>query len=178
MDTMATLFPRVKTLQVARTCLCLHVQRAARALARYFDSVFRPLDLTQGQFSLLMALNRPQPPTVGELAPFLAMDRTTVTALLKPLQRRGWLEVVPDAEDRRKRRVRLTAEGHAVLRRAYPLWRHAHAQIERHLGDVSALRAMIGQMTSVPPQFHARRGRIAGTGGRAPSPSSRRRSSR
>ena len=48
---------------VRDACLCLHVQRAARALARRFDEVFRPLDLTNGQFSLLMSLNRPEPPT-------------------------------------------------------------------------------------------------------------------
>ena len=33
-------------------CLCLHVQRAARALARRFDEELRPFELTNGQFSL------------------------------------------------------------------------------------------------------------------------------
>jgi len=139
-------FPAVKTLEVAKACLCLHTQRAARVLARRFDEVFRPLDLTNGQFSLLMALNRPQPPTVGELAPFLAMDRTTLTALLKPLERRGLLAVVADALDRRKRRVHLTASGHALLKRAYPLWCEAHAALEQELSDASMLRALLHQV--------------------------------
>ena len=64
-------------------------QRAARALARRFDAAFRPLGLTSGQFSLLMSLNRPEPPTMGAVAALLAMDRTTLTAALKPLERRG-----------------------------------------------------------------------------------------
>lgn len=68
---------------VAETCLCLHTQRAARALARAFDKALKPFDLSNGQFSLLMALNRPEPPKIGELAPFLAMDRTSLTAALK-----------------------------------------------------------------------------------------------
>lgn len=147
---MAKSFPRDKSVGVARACLCLHAQRAARVLARHFDLVFRPLDLTNGQFSLLMALNRPQAPTVGGLAPFLAMDRTTVTALIKPLMRRGLLEVFADARDRRKRRIRLTAAGHALLERAYPLWRDAHGAIERRLGNASALRAMLGRVASLP----------------------------
>ena len=61
---------------VAGTCLCLHAQRAARALARLFDTALGPHGLTNGQFSLLMALNAPEPPTIGRLAEFLAMDRT------------------------------------------------------------------------------------------------------
>ena len=81
--------PYPRTLEVRDACLCLHVQRAARALGRRFDEAFRPLDLTNGQFSLLMSLNRPQPPSIGSVASLLAMDRTTLTAALKPLVRRG-----------------------------------------------------------------------------------------
>src|SRR5215475_4433615 len=96
---------------VAQACLCLHVQRAARALARHFDEVFRPVGLTSGQYSLLMSLNRPGAagaPTITETAAFLAMDRTTLTAALKPLERRKLLSVKPDKEDRRSRRLELT----------------------------------------------------------------------
>lgn len=141
-------FPFDKTLEVGRACLCLHAQRAARVLARRFDEVFRPLDLTNGQFSLLMALNRRQAPTVGELAPFLSMDRTTLTALIKPLERRGLLEVAADAHDRRKRRVRLTASGHALLKRAYPLWCEAHAALEHEFCDAATLRALLQQVVN------------------------------
>src|ERR687883_443751 len=86
--------PFETTLRVRDTCLCLHAQRAARALARRFDDALRPLDLTNGQFSLLMALNRPEPAGIGAIASLLAMDRTTLTAALKPLQRRGLVEVL------------------------------------------------------------------------------------
>ena len=136
-------FPRDKTLEVARSCVCLHAQRAARALARHFDDVLRPFDLTNGQFSLLMALNRPEPATIGEIAHFLAMDRTTLTALLKPLERRMLVDVLPDAGDRRKRRLRLTQDGHTLLWRAYPLWCQAHSQLESDIGDPGALRTLL-----------------------------------
>src|SRR5690242_9117663 len=74
-------------------CLCLHVQPAARALARRFDEALRPVDLTNGQFSLLMSLNRPAPPAMADVASLLAMDRTTLTAALKPLERRELVTV-------------------------------------------------------------------------------------
>jgi DNA-binding MarR family transcriptional regulator len=127
---------------VAGTCLCLHAQRAARALARRFDAALKPFGLTNGQFSLLMALNRAEPPTIGQLAPFLAMDRTTLTAALKPLERRGLAQVAPDAADRRNRRVAITPAGVAVLRAALPVWRDTHADLDRALApaDPQALR--------------------------------------
>jgi len=129
-------------------CLCLHVQRAARALARRFDDVFRPFDVTSGQFSLLMSLNRPEPPTLGNVAAVLAMDRTTLTAALKPLERRGLVKVAVDREDRRSRRLSLTAAGRALLAKALPLWTSTHDAIDRELGPHSpddlraALRAL------------------------------------
>ena len=72
-------------------CLCFAAQRAARALARRFDEALSPLGLTSGQFSLLTSLNQPEPPAMGSIAALLVMDRTTLTANLKPLQQRGFL---------------------------------------------------------------------------------------
>jgi DNA-binding MarR family transcriptional regulator len=130
--------PLASTLLVRDACLCLHVQRAARALARRFDDVFRPLDLTSGQFSLLMSLNRPEPPTISDVAALLAMDRTTLTANLKPLERRGLLKIAVDKQDRRSRRLALTAAGRTLLSKAFPLWKHNHAEIEKEIAGCSA----------------------------------------
>src|SRR5215472_14784901 len=89
------------TLEVRDTCLCLHLRRSARAVARRFDTALRPLGLTNGQFSLLMSLNRPDPPTIGSVSALLAMDRTTLTANLKPLERRGLISVTIEDADKR-----------------------------------------------------------------------------
>src|SRR4051812_25350617 len=107
--------PFEMTLLVRDHCLCLHLQRAARKIGRRFDEALRPLGLTNGQFSLLMSLNRPAPPGMGAVADLLAMDRTTLTAALKPLERRGLVAVAPDPEDRRSRRMTLTAAGRRLL---------------------------------------------------------------
>jgi DNA-binding MarR family transcriptional regulator len=135
--------PFTTTIEVRDACLCLHVQRAARAVARRFDAAFRPLGLTSGQFSLLMSLNRPGAPSIGSVSAVLAMDRTTLTANLKPLERRGLVEVTVDDADKRSRRLILTAAGRALLIDAVPVWEHTHAAIERLLprSNPDALRA-------------------------------------
>ena len=138
------------TLRVRDTCLCLHAQRAARAVARQFDEALRPLDLRSGQFSLLISLNRPEAPTVGSVADLLAMDRTTLTANLKPLERRGLLTVTPDTQDRRARRLTLTKNGLALLERAVPIWIATHKDIERDLGgDIDALRGQLNALAKI-----------------------------
>jgi DNA-binding MarR family transcriptional regulator len=137
---MSKTVPLETTIEVRDGCLCLHAQRAARALARRFDEVMRPFGLTNQQFSLLMALNRPDPPTMTPVAELLAIDRTTLTAALKPLERRGLLTIEADPKDKRSRRIRLTGKGHAALLRALPKWREAHAEIERAQPDINMKR--------------------------------------
>jgi DNA-binding MarR family transcriptional regulator len=128
--------PFTTTLKIRDRCLCLHVQRAARRVARQFDDALRPLGLTNGQFSLLTSLNRPEPARLGSVAALLAMDRTTLTAALKPLERRGLVDVSIDQQDRRSRSLKLTRQGRSVLAAAIPVWIRTHARIERQLAGV------------------------------------------
>src|SRR3979411_2885503 len=143
--------PHETTLLVRDCCLCLHVQRAARALARRFDEALRVLDLTNGQFSLLMSLNRPEPPAMAAVASLLAMDRTTLTAALKPLERRGLLTVAADPGDRRSRLMTLTPAGRRLLARATPIWERTHAEVEGVLpdGDPDLLRSNLRALSSL-----------------------------
>lgn len=143
--------PFETTALVRDTCLCLHAQRAARVLARRFDDAFRPLGLTNWQFSLMMALNRPQPPGIGAVAPLLGMDRTTLTAAAKPLQRRGLIDILDNPRDKRGRLLALTAEGRALLARAVPVWTRVHAAVEGSVpegGD--GLRAGLAALSRPP----------------------------
>ena len=141
--TMRDDLPIEVTEEVRDRCLCLHVQRTARAIARRFDEALRPFGLTSGQFSLLMSLNRPEAPRIGEVASLLAMDRTTLTANLKPLARRGLVEVLVDPTDRRGRCLTLTDAGRDTLVAAVPVWRSTHGDIDRLLpnADPDRLRA-------------------------------------
>jgi DNA-binding MarR family transcriptional regulator len=139
----------IETTHLVRdSCLCLHVQRAARVLARRFDEALKPAGLTHGQFSLMISLNRPSPPSIGSVATLLAMDRTTVTANLKPLQRRGLVTLSVDANDRRSRRMALTRAGRRQLAAALPYWEAAQAETARLIARtrpdrlISLLRAL------------------------------------
>lgn len=140
--------PYETTLLVRDHCLCLYLQCAARKLARFFDDRLRPLDLTNGQFSLLMSLNRPAPPDMKSVSSLLTMDRTTLTAALKPLERRGLIKTIADPNDKRSRLMMLTPAGHRLLLKAFPIWKESHAYIDevitannvkRLRGDLQAL---------------------------------------
>lgn len=146
---MSNSIPFGLTLHVRDHCFCLHLQRAARQVARRFDAAFRSLELTSGQFSLLMSLNRPDPPTIGCVATLLAMDRTTLTANLKPLERRGLISVTPDEKDRRSKRLLLTEAGRALLAKAVPVWEQTHAEIEARLpgGQADGFRSELASLS-------------------------------
>jgi DNA-binding MarR family transcriptional regulator len=100
----------------------------------------------------MMSLNRPEPPAMTAVAGLLAIDRTTLTAALKPLRRRGLLKIAADPKDRRSRLITLTPKGRKLLARAVPVWKSAHVAIEALLGNRDAdrlrmnLRALSGSV--------------------------------
>ena len=118
-------------------------------MARHFDDALRPHGLTSGQFSLLMSLNRPDAPTISSVANLLAMDRTTLTANIKPLERRGLLTVTIPETDKRSRCLSLTDAGRTLLREAFPTWKAAHEKAEELIGasDAHRLRANLVKLS-------------------------------
>jgi DNA-binding MarR family transcriptional regulator len=135
---MDTKFP-VSPATVAAECFCLTLKRAARAVARRYDEALEPVDLTNGQYSTLMAIAGRQPVSMQVLAEMLGMDRTTLTATLKPLQRRGLISIHLDTSDRRSRILSLTDEGAVLLREAIPLWKKVQQSVGRTVGSATNL---------------------------------------
>ena len=131
--------------EVRDRCLCFYTQRAARTLARRFDNAFLPYGITNQQFSMMMMLNNAGNPRLGAVADFLAMDRTSLTAALKTLEQRGFVVIARDEDDRRSKRISLTAAGGKTLKAAVPVWRSEHDKIESEMqgADPNALRAML-----------------------------------
>lgn len=72
---------------------------------------------------------------MAPVAALLAMDRTTLTAALKPLERRGLVKVIQDPSDRRGRILKLTARGSNLLARAVPVWKSTHNEVEQLVSD-------------------------------------------
>ena len=140
-------------------CTCSALRMAARRLSQAFDAALASESLSVSQYAVLSNLAKWQaatPPTVGELAELLALDRTTLTHNLRPLERDGLVTLDADTADRRLRRVTLTAEGRAKRERCYPLWREAQARFDESFGvePSRALRASlvaIARHSDVPP---------------------------
>ena len=129
------------------SCLCLATQRAARVLARRFDRLFAGLGITNGQFSMMVALSGQWRPKLSELAQFLAMDQATMTAAVKTLERRGLMTLTADPEDGRIRRPQLTAEGARVTAEAAPMWKAEHAKLALELeGQARAIAALLSKI--------------------------------
>lgn len=139
-------------LEVRDRCLCFTAQRAARGLARRFDRLFAGLGITNGQFSMMVAMGGMGAPKLGELAAFLAMDHATVTAAVRKLERRGLVTVRVDGSDARARRASVTDAGTALVARAMPLWREEHARLGVELdGEAAEVRR---QMMRLAPPLH------------------------
>jgi len=115
-------------------CVCLGLNKAARAISRKYDAAFRPIGITSGQFTILSALRREKPVPIGDLANLLGMDRTTLTRNVRPLENIELVANRPDARDCRIRSLTLTPQGRKLLREAVPLWRNAQRESNRRIG--------------------------------------------
>ncbi|GGF85874.1 MarR family transcriptional regulator [Azorhizobium oxalatiphilum] len=140
---MASIDPALLSL-VSQTCVCRRVQRASRTVGKRFDEAVRPLGLNNWQFTMLMALTRTAAPTVNQLAADLAMDRTTVTKNLRPLERRGLLEIRADEKDGRVRRIVLTETGRTLLADAIERWKVVNQQVAAGLSPETLAALMTG----------------------------------
>ena len=124
-------------------CLCLASRRAARALTRAFDRQLRPLGIRATQFSILTNLLLRGPLTIGELAEYLGVDRTTLTRNLALVEADGWVDIRP-GDDARSRVVAATRKGRAAATAALPAWRKAQQSASTAIGrsGVDALHAL------------------------------------
>ena len=126
-------------------CTASRVRKAARLVSQIFDRHLERYDLTITQFGLLAYINTFDGIGIGELAEKLIMDPTTVTRNLRPLQRRGLVALAADPNDRRARRLHLTADGRAAYKEAKPGWAKAQGEIEEALGgaDTASLHTTL-----------------------------------
>jgi DNA-binding MarR family transcriptional regulator len=131
--------PSAKSLAAAELerCTNLRLRKLTRRVTQLYDRLLEDAGLTSTQFSLLAYLFARDNLSIGELAELLVTDPTTLTRNLRPLERQGYLRIVPDVADRRRRGVTLSDEGRAVFRAAVPLWREAQARVADALGEQS-----------------------------------------
>lgn len=138
---------KIDEMAIVRSCMCASVRRAGQALTNLYDDILAPSGLRAMQFSLLSHLAGVEEATLTRLAEVRAIDRTTLTRNLAPLERDGLVTVAAGA-DRRTRVVRITDAGRAALTRALPYWRTAQ---ERMIAGLGAERfgALLAEMEAV-----------------------------
>ena len=126
---------------MAADCLCFRARRVSRALTRMYDDALRPLGIQATQLTLLnaVAMCGGEGATMALLANVLAMDGTTLSRNLRPLEKAGLIRIERLPADRRVRLALLTPAGERLVAEALPLWRDAHARVVSALGTDAAL---------------------------------------
>ena len=102
-------------------------------MTQLYDEALKPCGLYATQFTLLAAISSNDKVTITDLSRALIMDRTTLTRNLTPLQKAGWVEVMP-GEDKRTRLLTLTRSGQKVLKEALTHWSQVQSQVVKTLG--------------------------------------------
>ncbi len=130
-----------------RRCVCDTMRRTARTLSRRYDAALAPCGLKATQFALLAQIANSGAMVLTHLADALAMDRTTLTRNLAPLERAGWV-VTGTGTDRRTRTIALTERGTTTLAAALPFWYTAQQQIADEFGN-DRLATLLDELAAV-----------------------------
>jgi DNA-binding MarR family transcriptional regulator len=135
---------------VAASCLCTKIRKAARAITSHYDDALKPCGLRSTQFTLLVAASVGAESSISELAEQLGMDRTTLSRNIKPWERDGYITLGTDHPGRTVV-VTLTPKGARVLERALPMWHDAQRRLTRRFGtsDTHELDARLDRLATM-----------------------------
>jgi DNA-binding MarR family transcriptional regulator len=135
-------------------CIVAAMRAATRRLTQLYDEAMAPTGLRVTQFHILSELERrsADPPTVGELAEILTMERSALGQTLRPLARDGFLDLGKDERDGRRRPIKLTRAGKDAVARGRRYWAKAHERFQRFFGDtaLTALRTTLREIAENP----------------------------
>ena len=120
------------------SCVNFNLRKAMRAVSQHYDRIMAPSGLRGTQFTTLTVLSRRGAVTITELADILVMDRTTLTRNLKPLEKEGYIKVLPGLQDRRSKRIELTNAGGKAQKAAMPYWQKAQDEMVDFMGKSNA----------------------------------------
>lgn len=131
-------------------CACANLRRATRAVTRMYNRELRSEGIEITQFTLLMALDLTGEVTQGKLGQLLALDSTTLTRMLRLLEKRGWIKA-DVGDDRRQRLLDLTLAGRKKLQKSRPHWNRGQEHLRIALGENTwrKLSEVLGQVTRV-----------------------------
>ena len=135
-------------------CIVAAMRAATRRLTQLYDEAIAPTGLRITQFHILAELERQaaDPPTVGELAEILTMERSALGQTLRPLARDGLIDLGHDKRDGRRRPVKLTKAGKDKVARSRRYWAGAHKKFEHFFGEnqMVVLRQTLREIAESP----------------------------
>jgi DNA-binding MarR family transcriptional regulator len=135
-------------------CIVAAMRAATRRLTQLYDEAIAPTGLRVTQFHILAELERRaiDPPTVGELAEILTMERSALGQTLRPLARDGLIDLGHDKRDGRRRPVKLTKAGKDKVARGRRYWAGAHKNFEHFFGEnqMVVLRKTLREIAESP----------------------------
>jgi DNA-binding MarR family transcriptional regulator len=118
-------------------CIVAAMRAATRRLTQLYDEAMAPTGLRVTQFHVLSELGRrsADPPTVGELAEILTMERSALGQTLRPLARDGLIDLGKDERDGRRRPITLTKAGKDKVVSGRRYWADAHKKFKHFFGE-------------------------------------------
>jgi len=127
------------TRSISDDCLARKLRSVSRVVSSLYDQALRPHGLRNTQLTLLVAIERwGGEATPTDLGRSLHLEKSTLSRNLSRLEERGW---IARRAIGRSVLLTLTDKGEAVVRRAFPAWQAAQAQVAAwaEAGNVEAL---------------------------------------
>jgi DNA-binding MarR family transcriptional regulator len=106
------------------------------------------LQVSIAEWRIIALLGRYAPVSYNDVASQIRMDRAGISRTIALLERRGFIERVPDRKDRRQSIIVLTAKGTKMHDRIAPLARKRARRLEAALTatEFTALRRILGKL--------------------------------
>jgi DNA-binding MarR family transcriptional regulator len=135
---------------VVADCACEGLRRAARAVSKVYARALAGVGLTATQLAILVATRLHGALPLSRLAQALHLDRTSLYRAVRPLARKGYLEIGPGRTER-ERVATVTARGERVLEEALPVWERTQQRFVDALGPRTwtALSSSVRQVVAV-----------------------------
>jgi DNA-binding MarR family transcriptional regulator len=118
----------------ARDCIAVRVRLLSRMVTQIYDAAMKPFGVKLNQMTILSLVYLKGEIGLEALGRRLKMEKSTASRNIERLRKAGWLDVVPAANGKRKV-LRITPAGEALLNDVHEAWQDAQAKAERLLGS-------------------------------------------
>lgn len=131
-------------------CTCLRLRRISRQITHMYDAALAESGVSIVTYAVLSTLQREAPLTLSTLAERVGTDRTTLSRTVERM-RTADLVAICAGDDRRERRLSLTAHGRTTVAAAQRAWRRTAEALEDHYGAerLAALHALLEDLERV-----------------------------